>query len=523
MADTLQRVTAALADRYAVERELGAGGMATVYRARDLRHARPVAVKVLRPDLAAAIGTERFLKEIEIAAQLTHPHILTLIDSGEAAGFLYYVLPYVEGGSLRQILERERPLPPGRVAAVVGEVADALAYAHRLGIVHRDVKPENVLFVEGHAVVADFGIAKAVLSAGDARLTQSGVPLGTPGYMSPEQAGGAREVDSRCDVYGLGCVAYEMLVGSTPGMWLDDEAVRLGRIADAEPAQRRRLDALPGRVEQVLAKALAMRPAQRYQTPDRFAADLAAALEPSRVVRHDDAMEIVRRAAELDAVSTEDGGALTMGGVERIGAEVGIPPALVREAAGDLAQQRDLPARRGSGLPSQIVLERHLVGEVGKASYGAMLEEIRVGLADTGQLNVTLDDSLHWSSSPRGAFFRKAEIMVSPRDGRTRLRIADRDSGASFLSFALPGVGSAVLFGIVGAAVESATGSDLTALLVAGGVAVGAFSGAVLSIRMALRRQFRRRHEQLRQLLGRLEGVARGGGCSAGGAGTPPC
>ncbi len=503
---------------------LGTGGMATVYLARDVRHGRKVAVKVLRPDLAAVIGSDRFLKEIEIAARLSHPHILPLLDSGAAGGgsmddsagryggsaisqspeFLFYVMPFVEGGSLRQVLAREGALPPARAAGIVREVADALAYAHRQGIVHRDVKPENVLFLQGHAVVTDFGIAKAVLSAGPAQLTRSGFPLGTPGYMSPEQAAGSTAIDERTDVYGLACVAYEMVVGQTPGLWLDDEAVRLGRFTEAEPSHRRQLDKLPGRVEQVLAKALAMHAKLRYEDPDRFAADLSDAVRSGGRVDHDAARAIVRRAAELDARPTPPEGALSMGGVERIGAEAGIPPALVREAAAEIVIHNEGPARGGIfGLQPTLVLERVVDAEARRPDYGGLLEEIRVALGETGQLHATLDDSMLWSSPERGSG-RKAEVLVSPRPGATRVRIADREGTPTAVALVPLGVGSGVLIGIVGAMVQGATGSDLAAAIVGVGAAVGSFSSSYVALRFAFRRQVRRRHRELRVLLDRL-------------------
>ncbi|NIQ27752.1 MAG: protein kinase, partial [Gammaproteobacteria bacterium] len=216
MVDLLVQIKTALAPRYEVEREIGSGGMATVYRARDSRHERQVAVKVLRSQLAAALGSDRFLREIRITARLNHPHILPLLDSGEAAGFLYYVMPYVAGGSLRRRLSDPRALALDDALRIARQVATALDYAHRHQVIHRDVKPENILFSEGLAVVADFGIARAVTAAGPERLTRSGMPVGTPGYMSPEQAMGITELDERTDVYSLGCVTYEMLVGATP-------------------------------------------------------------------------------------------------------------------------------------------------------------------------------------------------------------------------------------------------------------------------------------------------------------------
>src|SRR2546425_11039312 len=216
VADLLTRLRLALVDRYTLERELGAGGMATVYLAQDLKHDRDVALKVLRPDLAAVLGAERFLQEIHISARLDHPHILTLIDSGECDGFVWYVLPYVRGESLREKLTREKQLSLEEAVRIATQVASALDYAHRHGLIHRDIKPENILLHEGEAVVADFGIALAVREAGGPRLTESGLSLGTPQYMSPEQATGGRELDVRSDVYSLAAVVYEMLAGEPP-------------------------------------------------------------------------------------------------------------------------------------------------------------------------------------------------------------------------------------------------------------------------------------------------------------------
>src|SRR5438128_6533850 len=207
------RLTTALAGRYAIERELGPGGMSTVYLARDVKHDREVALKVLRPELAAVLGAERFLQEIHISARLDHPHILTLIDSGESDGFVWYVLPYVRGESLREKLTREKQLSVEEAVRIATQVASALDYAHRHGLIHRDLKPENILLHEGEAVVADFGIALAVREAGGQRLTETGLSLGTPQYMSPEQATGGRELDARSDVCALAAVVYEVLTG----------------------------------------------------------------------------------------------------------------------------------------------------------------------------------------------------------------------------------------------------------------------------------------------------------------------
>src|SRR5580765_2127976 len=213
MADPLSRLSTALSDRYRIERELGQGGMATVYLAQDLKHDRRVAIKVLRPELAAVIGADRFLSEIKTTAALQHPHILPLHDSGAADSFLFYVMPFVEGESLRDRLNREKQLPVTDAVRIATEVAGALDYAHRHGIIHRDIKPENILLHDGSALVADFGIALAASKAGGARMTETGMSLGTPHYMSPEQAMGEREITARTDVYALGCVLYEMLIG----------------------------------------------------------------------------------------------------------------------------------------------------------------------------------------------------------------------------------------------------------------------------------------------------------------------
>jgi tRNA A-37 threonylcarbamoyl transferase component Bud32/tetratricopeptide (TPR) repeat protein len=268
----LERIQAAVGDRYRVEQEIGAGGMATVYLATDVKHQRSVAVKVLRPELAAALGHERFLREIEIAAKLQHPHILPVYDSGEAAGLLFYVMPYVEGESLRDRLVRTGPLPPPEAARIAREVADALAYAHRQGIVHRDIKPANILLSQGHAMVADFGIARAVsASAASQGLTQAGMAVGTPSYMSPEQALGETNLDGRTDIYALGVVLYEMLAGNPPFEGTTPQAI----IAQALSRKVPRLANDPLALQPVIEHALAKEPKDRFATSE----ELSAALE----------------------------------------------------------------------------------------------------------------------------------------------------------------------------------------------------------------------------------------------------
>ena len=274
MTDVLTRLAGSLADRYEVQGELGAGGMATVYRAVDLKHQRDVAIKVLHPELGAALGSERFLSEIRTTARLQHPHILPLLDSGEADGLLYYVMPLVTGETLRHRLERERQLPIDDAISIAREVADALGYAHGLGVIHRDVKPENILLRNGHALVADFGIALAVQTAGGARVTQTGLSLGTPQYMSPEQAMGERTLDGRSDLYALGAVTYEMLAGEPPFSGPNVQAI-VARLLAEEPrslsVQRR---AVPAGVENAVMRALEKLPADRYSTAAEFAAAL---------------------------------------------------------------------------------------------------------------------------------------------------------------------------------------------------------------------------------------------------------
>jgi TolB-like protein len=274
-AEQLARLNVALADRYRVVRELGHGGMATVYLARDLKHDRPVALKVLRPEIAAALGSERFLREVRITARLNHPHILPLLDSGEAAGLLYYVMPYVEGESLRDRLSREKQLALDDALQIAREVADALGYAHSHEVVHRDIKPENILLESGHAVVADFGIARALTAAGGERLTETGIAVGTPAYMSPEQAAGSGDVDGRSDVYSLGCVLYEMLAGHPPFTGATAQEILARHSMDTVPLISAARPALPPTIHQAIHTALAKVPADRFPS----ALKLARALE----------------------------------------------------------------------------------------------------------------------------------------------------------------------------------------------------------------------------------------------------
>ncbi|UCF18985.1 MAG: protein kinase [Gemmatimonadota bacterium] len=433
MNEERDRLKRALASRYAIEAELGHGGMATVYRALDLRHGRHVAIKVLRPELASAVGPDRFLREIRITANLSHPHILPLLDSGQEDGLLFYAMPYVSGGSLRGLMGAASRLELEFIIRTVQQVAAALDYAHRNGVIHRDVKPENILLSEGQAVVADFGIAKAVSAAGPETLTRTGIPLGTPGYMSPEQAMGNADLDERTDIYSLACVVYELLVGQTPAIWPSGEDVRLGRLFDAPPAHRQLLDALPGRVEQALTKALALRPADRFTTALEFADALAAAAQDRVQLDDRQVRRILGRAAELQALNPTQEPALSVGAIEQIAAEVGIPPEHVRRAmlelgrasgrAGPSELSRTPALARRSG--NKLLVARVIDGEVDESFYQVAVEEIETSLGLAGHAS-TSGKSLSWKAARRGGEAHRLEVTIGLARGRTRLRIEER-------------------------------------------------------------------------------------------------
>ncbi|MBT8397502.1 MAG: protein kinase, partial [Gemmatimonadetes bacterium] len=276
-----ERIGTALADRYRMEGEIGQGGMATVYLAQDLKHERRVALKVLRSDLTAGLGSERFVQEIGIAAKLSHPHILPLFDSGEADGLLYYVMPFVDGESLGDRLAREGRLPTEEAIRLTDQIASALAYAHERGVVHRDIKPGNILLAGDQAVVADFGIARAVAEATTDRLTGSGTVVGTPAYMAPEQALGDGSLDGRTDVYGLGCVVYEMLTGEPPFKGKDPASLLAMRLSEEGVSLRDSDPAIPLFLDRAVSRALATDPDQRFPS----ATDFAEALTTGRVVQ----------------------------------------------------------------------------------------------------------------------------------------------------------------------------------------------------------------------------------------------
>ena len=273
--DPISRLNTALEGRYRIERELGEGGMATVYLAEDLRHERKVALKVLKPELAAVVGAERFLAEIKTTANLQHPHILPLHDSGEADGFLFFVTPYIEGDTLRDKIDREKQLGIEEALEITEDVAEALDHAHRHGVVHRDIKPANILLTDGRPLIADFGIALAVAQAGGGRITETGLSVGTPHYMSPEQATGERDVDPRTDVYALGCVLYEMLVGDPPYQGSTAQAVLAKILTDDAPAPTKVRVSIPPNVDAVVRKSLEKLPADRFTSAQDFARALS--------------------------------------------------------------------------------------------------------------------------------------------------------------------------------------------------------------------------------------------------------
>ena len=273
--DLQKRLESGLTGRYTVERPLGEGGMAVVFLARDLRHERAVAVKVLRPDISAEIGAERFLREIKMAASLTHPHILPVFDSGNAGGLLFYVMPNMEGQSLRDRLDREGQLSLDDALRITAEVASALDYSHRQHVIHRDIKPENILLHEGAALVADFGIGKAVSSGKS--ITHTGLAVGTPAYMSPEQASGEQTIDGRSDLYSLGCVLYEMLTGETPFTGPNAQSIIAKRFMSPVPSVKITRN-VPDTLEAAVSRALARSPVDRYRSGADFADALRAIL-----------------------------------------------------------------------------------------------------------------------------------------------------------------------------------------------------------------------------------------------------
>ncbi len=457
---------AALAERYELRRVLGRGGMATVYLASDRKHHREVALKVLLPGLAAF--------------------------------------------PLRQELGAG-PLGTGRMLAVAAPVADALSYAHRMGVLHRDIKPENILFSQGHPIVGDFGIAKAIVTAGGANLTRTGFPVGTPGYMSPEQAAGLTDLDPSTDVYSLAVVLYEMLVGELPGRWPTEDAVRAGRFLEAAPAHRTRLVATGPAIEGALVRGLAIRHDQRTATPAALVAELQGEpAAPRRRFSGDEVQDIVKRASELEATTPTASGAMTIGGVEALAAEVGIAPETVRAAVRGVASPGvpAVPARhnRVLGGPTKILFERVVEGELPETEYSALVEEIRRVVGQVGLVS-QLGRSFSWSTSRGVSSRRDMEVAVSVRGGRTRIAVQEslgQVAGAVFAGIGggMGGGGMGPIIGIFAGALHM--GGSVIGVLVPLWLAT-----TFLTARAVYSRTSRKRERELEQLADRLAAIVR--------------
>lgn len=489
MSVPIDRLKLALAGHYGIEKEIGSGGMATVFLAHDRKHDRAVALKVMHPELSAVMGSERFLREIRIVANLSHPHVLALYDSGQADEFLYYVMPLVKGESLRARLNREGTLPFENAISIANDVADALSFAHRQGVVHRDVKPENILLTEGHALVADFGIARAVSTATDEPLTRTGFPLGTPGYMSPEQAAAGGDIDARTDIYSLGCVIYEMLVGNPPSRWVTEPEVRAGRFLKAPQTHRDLLAANSPSVEQALVRALAIDADVRFSTPDQFVGALTDTSGPRRRYDEREANEIIRKAASLEAsepTSVED---YSLTGVKELAAEVDIPTRHVRAAA-EVLDEPVTPARRVLGIPAGTNLSRRVDGEVPESEFPVLLEMIQETLGEAGRIEATLGTALVWTTEGAGDKTQITRVQVTPRNGSTKITIKEDRTGMIAVTF---GVGSVVVAALAIPAFES----GMTPLLPVIGILIG---GGVAFVR----KHFKGRRRLLTSLLDRL-------------------
>jgi serine/threonine-protein kinase len=486
IAEPFDRLSSALADRYRIERELGAGGMATVYLAHDLRHERRVAIKVLKPELAAVLGAERFVVEIKTTASLQHPHILPLFDSGEADGFLYYVMPYIEGVTIRERLNRETQLGVDEAVRIAREIADALDYAHRRGVIHRDIKPENVLLHDGRAMVMDFGIALAVSAAAGGRMTETGLSLGTPHYMSPEQATAEKDITPKSDVYSLGAVLYEMLTGNPPHMGASAQQIIMKIITEpAEPVTKYR-KSVPPHVAAVIAQALEKLPADRFESAKAFHDALANPAFTSTVAAKARTTDGDRRRG----VSYTAAGALTVVAAASFAAAAWLytrpaaPPAPHARFTLELPDSQAIVAlighrtlaispdgseilyagvRRGAFVLYKRRLDQLAVTEVPEGqspssmSYspdGRMLaiasdtRRLVTLRANGGAANRVADDVARpsWSDRDVIVFARgNALWQINPGgDGLTRLTTAD-SSGSQTWPFVLPG-GGAVLF-----------------------------------------------------------------------------
>jgi serine/threonine-protein kinase len=425
-------LNSALADRYVVDRELGRGGMALVYLARDVKHERFVALKTLRPEIAMALGRERFLREIKLAARLQHPNILPVYDSGDASGTLYFVMPFVEGESLRERLEREPQLPLDDALQITREVADALAYAHSHDVVHRDIKPENIMLSGGHAIVTDFGIARAIDAAGGDKLTETGLAIGTPAYMPPEQSAGTGKVDRRSDIYSLACVLYETLAGQPPFTGPTAQAIMARHSLDSVPRLKVVREAIPDDVEAVIERALEKVPADRYQTAVQFrdALSTASTGRVSRVTKH--------RRSVFDAL-------------RRRRATAGVAAALVLLVIGSwvVLGRRNTAGAGGSGLDIRRVAVLYFDDLSPDSSLGFLADGLTEGLIDQLSQVRTLDVisrngviPFRGTDLPRDSVARAigagtlVEGSVEPVRDRVRVtvRLIEGTSGADLLT-----------------------------------------------------------------------------------------
>jgi Protein kinase domain len=434
------------------------------------------------------------------------------------------VTPYIDGGSLRQRLSRGRCAGVAEALEIAAPVADALTYAHRMGILHRDIKPENILFSQGHPIVADFGIAKAISTAGGANLTRTGFPLGTPGYMSPEQAAGLTDLDARTDVYSLAAVIYEMLVGETPGRWPTEDAVRAGRFLEAAAPQRARLTAAGDGVEGALVRGLAVRHDQRTATPGALIEELSGRGAARRRYSSGEVQEIVKRASELEASQPTAGGAMTIGAVEALAGEVGIAPDVVRAAARSVAAAGTRAAappavaaapaapapatwqRWWLGGPTRLSFERVVEGEVPDSEYQVMVDEMRRVLKNVGQVS-QLGRSFTWTAARGAASQRGLEVAVSVRGGRTRITV--QESLAPLVGAMYGGIGGGMGGGGIGPFIGIAVG----ALHLSGGMVAAAIpvwlGVTFLTARTFFHRTATRRERELAALADRLAELAR--------------
>jgi tetratricopeptide (TPR) repeat protein/tRNA A-37 threonylcarbamoyl transferase component Bud32 len=437
MADPLEHLRAALADRYALGTEIGRGGMATVYAAEDLRHHRNVAIKILHPELTAAVGSDRFAREIEIAARLSHPHIVPLFDSGEVAGTLYYVMPLLTEGSLRSRLDREKQLPLAEADRVVREVAAALDSAHEAGVIHRDIKPANIMFSGGQAVVADFGVATAVAAAESDVLTATGLAVGTSHYMSPEQGAGVQDVDARSDVFALGCIAYEVLAGSRPFDGPTPQAIQARKMAGDVPSLRVVREAVPDAAEQSIRTALSPTPADRHSTAGDFAAALGAAIRfPTGDAHPAEAAGSVTRRPR-SRLLTIVGATATALAIWHFG--LGGLPGTVRPAAASFFQERDRVVVRDFE-------NRTADGPLGLAMRQAVITDLHqsphVSVVDYAEL---------------GHVFRRMQVPDTSRlTPQTALEVARREGYPAVIGGGISPLGTGFL--LTAEIVEASTG-----------------------------------------------------------------